>query len=837
MNIRLAFGAFAAALTLAISGLQAAVTRVLYVGNVGTVATPTLNTEYETFITTQYPGAVWVQKPTGLTGDDAIGGDLDRTAVFDTVSQTLKSYLQSFDLIIIGVPTSSGNFVDGALGADWAALTKPVLFQSFVTARALGGRPGLFGPANSDLTVAAFAYTAGAESVRVSTSALSDRLLAGTTNPASLYAAVSMDTLNNIATSGTGERIVNFTNGTLTHHGIVYWAAGSTTGTGLTVAANRAFMPIKTTSLADLNADGKIVLKNLIDELTTPTAVIFLPPSGLAATGGIGQVSLSWSASDGAVSYNVKRSTVPGGPYDTLASGVTATTYLDTTVTNGTPYYYSVSAVNGSATESANSAEVFALPVAFIQPSKKILYVANGDNTAYKTFATTGQFSANTWTFKPTGLTANDTIGGDLDRLADFTGTNAATGGTVRAYLESFDVIILGIATTSGNFADNINAADGTDWNSLTKPVLIHAAVAARSIGARLGLFSGDNFITFTHGNPADSARVSTSALSDAILDGIADPTDLYTLTQSDTINLIATFGNGEVITRLTDGTASHQGIVFWAAGATSPLGHPINGNRAFLPLKGSIDDLSAGGKTALANLFNQLFVTQPVPPPLLTIPTNLQAADNAGTVDLTWGASIGAATYSIKRSTVSGGPYDTISSGVVTGNTYNDASVVSGTPYFYVVSAVSTTPAESANSNEATVTPVAPLTALQSWRNDRFFTMENAGDAADAADPDHDGIPNLLEYATGTEPLTHNSVPAFVLGENAGHLTITFNRIADPLLTYIVRGNDDLATTWDDTPVFTSTGGENVADTRTVEDTVTIGAQPKRFLRLELSY
>ena len=37
-------------------------------------------------------------------------------------------------------------------------------------------------------------------------------------------------------------------------------------------------------------------------------------PTGLAATAGNAQVGLSWNASSGATSYNVKRATVSGGP-------------------------------------------------------------------------------------------------------------------------------------------------------------------------------------------------------------------------------------------------------------------------------------------------------------------------------------------------------------------------------------------------------------------------------------------------------------------------------------------------------------------------------------------
>jgi hypothetical protein len=86
-------------------------------------------------------------------------------------------------------------------------------------------------------------------------------------------------------------------------------------------------------------------------------------PTGLAATAGNAQVVLGWNASVGATSYNVKRATVTGGPYTPIASGVTSTSHTDTTVINGTTYYYVVSAVNGSG-ESADSGEVSATPQA-----------------------------------------------------------------------------------------------------------------------------------------------------------------------------------------------------------------------------------------------------------------------------------------------------------------------------------------------------------------------------------------------------------------------------------------------------------------------------------------
>ncbi|MEA2552731.1 MAG: hypothetical protein QOJ65_907, partial [Fimbriimonadaceae bacterium] len=85
-------------------------------------------------------------------------------------------------------------------------------------------------------------------------------------------------------------------------------------------------------------------------------------PTGLTATAGNAQVSLAWTGSSGATSYNVKRATVSGGPYTTVGSP-TATSFTNTGLTNGTTYYYVVTAVN-TAGESGNSNQASATPSA-----------------------------------------------------------------------------------------------------------------------------------------------------------------------------------------------------------------------------------------------------------------------------------------------------------------------------------------------------------------------------------------------------------------------------------------------------------------------------------------
>jgi len=92
----------------------------------------------------------------------------------------------------------------------------------------------------------------------------------------------------------------------------------------------------------------------------TAPAPVTSSPTGVTAKPGKGQVALSWGASAGASSYNVKRSSTSGGPYALIAS-TGATSYSDEGLALGT-YFYVVSAV-GMSGESMNSVEVTGVPL------------------------------------------------------------------------------------------------------------------------------------------------------------------------------------------------------------------------------------------------------------------------------------------------------------------------------------------------------------------------------------------------------------------------------------------------------------------------------------------
>ena len=106
-----------------------------------------------------------------------------------------------------------------------------------------------------------------------------------------------------------------------------------------------------------VNANGESVVSSEVSAVPTgaPTAVTAAPGSG--------QATISWSAVTGATSYNIYHSTTSpvSKATGTTVANVTSPSVI-TPLTNGTKYYFVVTAVNSSG-ESENSTEVSAMPV------------------------------------------------------------------------------------------------------------------------------------------------------------------------------------------------------------------------------------------------------------------------------------------------------------------------------------------------------------------------------------------------------------------------------------------------------------------------------------------
>jgi autotransporter-associated beta strand protein len=118
-----------------------------------------------------------------------------------------------------------------------------------------------------------------------------------------------------------------------------------------------------------------------------------------------------------------------------------------------------------------------------------------------------------------------------------------------------------------------------------------------------------------------------------------------------------------------------------------------------------------------------------------------------------------------------------------------------------------------------------AAWTAVTDW---------NGRDSSPTADPDADGLVNLLEYALGGAPTLPGvgQLPAVTLV--AGKLRLFFQRVADPQLLYEVIASDELSlpsVDWE--VIWSSTGALNTAGIVTVDDSA--NASARRFLRLRV--
>jgi hypothetical protein len=147
------------------------------------------------------------------------------------------------------------------------------------------------------------------------------------------------------------------------------------------------------------------------------------------------------------------------------------------------------------------------------------------------------------------------------------------------------------------------------------------------------------------------------------------------------------------------------------------------------------------------------------------------------------------------------------------------------GTTYHYRVNGTST--AATINGNDATFTT---LTNLQNWRQTYFNTTANSGNAADSFDFDGDGLPNLIKYAFGLNPISPVSrrLPQPVY--NGTSFTISFTSPAG--VSGITYGAD-----W--TSSLNPPNWQPVSDTGSGTQhifSVPVNGHPSLFLRLRVS-
>ncbi len=294
------------------------------------------------------------------------------------------------------------------------------------------------------------------------------------------------------------------------------------------------------------------------------TSLTAAPPTNLYAALGNNNIGLTWTTSAGATSYYVKRSLVSGGSYIVIGNPSTAN-FSDLTATNGTPYFYVVSARN-AAGESANSSEVTAIPAAQLSSTTLTSSLGNagvyGDTVAFT--ATVGGGSATavgSVTFKD-GATVLGS--GTLDGAGQATYTSSAL--TLGSHLIT--------ATFSGDVIYGTSVSPGFNYAVSGKPVTITGlaalnkaydgtTAAALTGGSVVGVLGGDTVTVVAGSGTFANANAGTWAVTVSGCSLGGSSAGNYLLSAQPTVANATITARSVVLTgsRLYDGTVTASGL------------------------------------------------------------------------------------------------------------------------------------------------------------------------------------------------------------------------------------------------------------------------------------
>jgi fibronectin type 3 domain-containing protein len=417
--------------------------------------------------------------------------------------------------------------------------------------------------------------------------------------------------------------------------------------------------------------------------------VALTDPTNLTAVGGDASIWLAWGASSHAATYNIKRSIDSGVTYTTLATGVTATTYTDTGLTNGTTYYYKVSAV-APTLESADSNEAHATPVLDVT-NPTVSFVTPAANTRFST-SSLGTISG----------TATDELAGSgvqsvvlrISRL-NVGVTERWNGSAWISNVTNLTTIVTpdpSVTTARGyQWTCNASLPSGADLPPMRYQIQAIVSDARNNqTNVLINVYVGSDvtppITTIT--SPAPNAELVTlTGISGTCVDpAVPVGNDVSGM---DRVNVSLRKRVGGVNTDYWNTSASiWQSVAYTEVMYVSPsaTNWTYSGNLpsgANLPLGDYQLEIRGYDRTINNETLHQQYFKVVAP----AAPANLKAVGGDGAVQLNWDAVPHAIGYKVKRSTTSGGTYTEIASNVTT-NSYLDTAVTNGTTYYYKVSA-----------------------------------------------------------------------------------------------------------------------------------------------------
>jgi fibronectin type 3 domain-containing protein len=414
-----------------------------------------------------------------------------------------------------------------------------------------------------------------------------------------------------------------------------------------------------------------------------------LSPQGVVSTESSAGITLNWdkNTETDLAGYNVRRSTTPGGPYATIASGISESGYSDSGLSPVATYYYVVTAVDTANNESLFSKELKATTLEFPQPKSYYDFEEND-----------GTEVIDRGTADNTGILTGSQI------------VRSAVGGIVSSPSEGQRCVEITGSPYWGRSYFNVPYRNFHNSGNYTFSIWVKWAFRNEDTQE---LQSEWGYLFWQNGNDTEKTRhvdmwwnKGNSSMGVNLYD--TDSADVYLQPEDPTGTELAVYDgnwhqvaisleNDTIVRMWTDGQLVKEVI------SAKPIMQTPDTNDLWIGCKPeSVDEADNVTKMIgfidririydmaltpeeMAQVFNSEAPAE-LPP---SIPEGLTATGMRGEIDLDWNdnTETDLHQYNVMRSSVSGGPYEVIST--VTTSEYTDVGLYPDTVFFYVVIAV----------------------------------------------------------------------------------------------------------------------------------------------------
>jgi hypothetical protein len=472
---------------------------------------------------------------------------------------------------------------------------------------------------------------------------------------------------------------------------------------------------------------------------------------------------------------------------------------------------YTSSQASGNRDLLANSTK-FAAPA--VADGK--VFVGNSNSiSVFGLLAGTFSFSSVAYTVKET--TTNVTVA--VNRV----------GGTNGAVQVSYGTVAGGSAVAGvdySNVSGTLNWADGeSGTKSFSVPVLGNS-LAQSNVTVNLAL-----------SNPTNAASALGVQFTSVLTINLSTPL-LATPLAATPINFGQTLASSTLSGTFTN-----------AAGASVP-GTLAFVNPALLPKAGTTNVPVIFAPTDFTNYNNVTNTVGVTVNPITAAFTGLRSLTNTYPVTnivLTGGLSGAGPVYPVNGEIVSASINSIAVNGTVTNSAggfwinYNPPSLATnstgGSPYTISYNYAGNAGAGLSSATDSSTRLTIVLSPVDSWKAAYFGTnASNPAIAGDSADPDHDGIVNLLAYAYGFNPLATNINP-FVASIVGQKFLLRFPRNTSATdLTYLVQSSANLSL-WSNLLTYTAaTGWVTNQPTAGVSESASNGVPPSQYVNVTVT-